>query len=110
MVKGERGPPGVPGSPGGRGTPGPPGRDGLSGTEIWANCSHLFEPTRSSVVGRTPTGSSIKRSFVASCTQANQVNLEIQAWRVLLGSVDHLAGRETSDLLVSLVSETEQQI
>lgn len=54
-------------------------------------------------------GSSIKRTFVASCTQANRVNLEIQAWRVLLVFLDHLAERETSDLPVSLVSETELQ-
>lgn len=56
------------------------------------------------------TGSSVKRIFVASDTQANQVNLEIQAWRVLPVLVDHLAERETSDLPVCLVSETEHQI
>lgn len=56
------------------------------------------------------TGSSIKRTFVSSCPQANQVNLEIQAWRVLPVLVDHLAERETSDLPVSLVSEAECQI
>lgn len=39
--------------------------------------------------------------------QVSQVNLAIQAWRVLPVSLAHLAERETSDLLVSLVSEAE---
>lgn len=39
--------------------------------------------------------------------QVNQVNLGIQAWRVLPVSLARLAERETSALLVSLVGEAE---
>lgn len=39
-------------------------------------------------------------------SQVLLVKLEIRVWRVLRALVAHLAGRETTDLLVNLVSDT----